>query len=643
MNMEATEAVLTPDFNVFFGFSKTDKVTATRNGMLQINNGLFQTGRMSGKGYAAVTLSTGNVVGVHRIIYAAFNPHSLELFHQGCRINIVRPFPFREGTNMARNYLEDLIMEPLSLRPERPLLQETECLHPAGYGSIIFAAPFPVMYKDKMDRIVPVPNYVVEFYDSISTPCLIYHEGSKFPLRLGVDSITVNISRNKKTIPVHNVILSSAFPNIDVSFRNTVDHINNDCTDHRITNLQWLTRSENSAKIPSSERGGRPIVMLKPSGDEFIEVCQFKSQYEAARLIRKYLPDAGTVKCISSKISRNITQKPLYRPYNFVWRDIPDYIEGEEWSPLPDFLGVVADAYQVSNKGRVKNIFGYLFRPVPNRHGKYTSVSLLLSRNSQETKRFYVHFLVFCTFNNRIPEGDVRHNDMAPLINGYYRNYVEDLSDGTRAVNMYEYNQAKRNRLSTITQQGPQNNDVYDIEDVMSEKATTLFNENTFHQRGWVYNELEDKVRKMYDGDEQRIQVEIIKIRNSKILKLRRDYPLDMDFYKESGGKGCMFTTTAFGNGLVKGPCNQGISANVKLVHLIYSYQQLVKSLNIDISELLEELSQDMNEVETLDRIFHIKGSRGANVINAMLMEKGYLPESGSIIHAVKNKVFNIL
>lgn len=490
------------------------------------------------------------------------------------------------------------------------------------------------MFKDKTHKIVPVPNYVIEYYDSCATPFLIYHTSKQSPLRAKSGSIGVVMGTTKVNMEIHVLALASAFPELDVSVKNTVDHINDDPTDHRITNLQWLTLSENAAKTAQPERGGRPIAMLNKNGSE---VCQFKSLYEAARLIQKHLPGAGTVKCIASKISRSINEKPNHTPYNFYWREVQVDIEGEEWRPLPAFLGIEVDAYQVSNKGRVTNVFGYPFRPVPNRHGKYTSVSLLLRRNSQETKRFYVHFLVFCTFNNRLPQGEVLHNDTAPLINGYYRNYAEDLSDGSRSQNMYEHQEAKRQRLANT---GPTDSEVYDVEDVM---ASPVFNENTFHQQGWVFQEAEEEVRRLFAGD--RLRAELEKVHNSKILKLRRDYPFQLNFIKASGGKDCMYTSKALtSDGTeVKGPCNQGYSANVKLLHIVYAYKKLKGLDDINFAELLEELSANMLEVQNLDAIFHIKGARGPNAINAMLKAQGHLPERGSFTRAVASGKFDVL
>lgn len=633
------EASLSNEFKDFFGFDTETDIMTTKEGLLRIGPEDFVPGTAFGI-YAIVKNTQNKAVGVGRIVYAAFHPESIDLFRTGCRINLVRPLRMREGTNMVRNHLEDLILEPLSQRPERPLAFDSSATHPVGYGEIVYGVPYPLMYKNTLHKILPVPNYAIEFYDSYNTPFLIYNTCTKVPLRMSTGYVYPCMEGKPLSLAVHVVALASAFPEIDVSIKNTVDHINNDPTDHRVTNLQWLTMSENAAKSAQPERGGRPIAMLKRTQDEMVEVCRFKSQYEAARLIQKHLPDAGTVKSIASKISRNINQKPTHTPYNFCWRDVPMEIEGEEWRPLPAFLGIEVEGYQVSDKGRVSNLFGYLFRPVPNRHGKYTSVSLLIRRNSQETKRFYVHYLVFCTFNNCLPKGEVLHDDRAPLVNGYYRNYIEDLKDGTRSQNMNDHHDAKRQRLVETTT-GPTDSEVYDVEDVMSDNASTLFNENTFHQQGWVFREAEEEARKKFANDKERLQIELDRIRSSKILKLRRDYPFQLNFYKASGGKGCMFTTKVFDGSETKGPCNQGYSANVKLLHMLYAYKKLIGG-DINFAELLQELSTNPLEVRDLDNLFHIKASRGPNVINAMLKERGHLPQPGFFSQVVSGGDFNL-
>jgi hypothetical protein len=639
------EALLTKDFKVFFGFDETDTVTATSEGLVKVNNGLFSPGYQNKEVYTIININ-GRTVNMSRIIYAAFHPESIDVFRIGCRINLVHPIRYREGTPLARNFLEDLILEPLSLRPEKPLAFDSQGLHPVGYGEIVYGVPYPLMYKAKTNCIVPVPNYVIELYDNYTTSCLIYHARKQLPLRTTTGSIGILLNGKNATLPVHNLILASAFPSINTSVRNTVDHINDDPTDHRITNLQWLTKSENSAKTAQPERGGRPIMMLKKGKDgELTEVCRFKSQYEAARLIRKYLPDAGTVKSIASKITRNNLHKPHYEPYNFKWQDVPTEIEGEVWKDLPTFFGVEISAYQVSNKGRVRNIFGYLFRPVPNRHGKYTSVSLLIRRNSQETKRFYIHFLVYCTFNDRLPVGDVLHNDGAPLMNGYYRNYAEDLSEGSRSLNMVEYNGAKRQRLLGGSNDcGPQDTDVHDVEDVMSEKASTLFNENTFHERGWVYTDLEDEARVKYDGDEESLERAIEVIRGSNILSVRRDYPFHLNFNVNSGG-GCFYTSKAFTDDAseLKGPKNEGFDANVKILHMIYAHRKMRGDASVDFAKLFEELAKEEQQVKALDDLFQIcSPAKGRNIINKLLHDSGNLPQPGFFVQAARAKRFDV-
>ena len=56
-----------------------------------------------------------------------------------------------------------------------------------------------------------------------------------------------------------------------------------------------------------------------------------------------------------------------------------------------------------------------------------------------------LHRVIYQTFNGDIPNGlDVKHDDTAPLdSNGNYRNWLEDLSIGTRSDNMKEYHANK--------------------------------------------------------------------------------------------------------------------------------------------------------------------------------------------------------
>ena len=70
----------------------------------------------------------------------------------------------------------------------------------------------------------------------------------------GYPTVTVGINKNRSGVRVHRLIAIAFVPN--PNNLSEVDHINNDRTDNRACNLQWLTHEDNVKKIPH-ETGSR--------------------------------------------------------------------------------------------------------------------------------------------------------------------------------------------------------------------------------------------------------------------------------------------------------------------------------------------------------------------------------------------------
>lgn len=242
-------------------------------------------------------------------------------------------------------------------------------------------------------------------------------------------------TKNPTGYSIYHIFLASAFPHITPS--QTIDHINNDFNDNRIQNLCWMTRSENSKKgqtfsvdkIKSNDgRNGKEIQMFR--NNNLIQT--FKSVESAARfLIENHCENNPQQKTVASKITRNLTE-PSRTAYGFVFvYSCPTSLESEDWKPF-------AEKYKVSNKGRVIGYYNNIMTQQKNRNGsKYSSVSI-------NGRYKYVHHLVWKAFNGDVPENkEILHNDSAPLIDGMYRNWLEDLRLGTRSENMKEFHANK--------------------------------------------------------------------------------------------------------------------------------------------------------------------------------------------------------
>ena len=263
-----------------------------------------------------------------------------------------------------------------------------------------------------------------------------------------------------------HLMLASAFPHIEPD--ETVDHMNDDPTDNRITNLRWMSRRENSIKGQAKSvhnaklnggRNGRWIDMFKTIDSMESKIGCFKSVDTAAKFIIAHWPSfrkrcdqqAPGLKTVAAKIRRSLQDgHEKHKPYGVKFRDIPaETIEGETWVNVPHRLypDQQDGTYKVSSKGRFKGPCG-IAQQVKNRNGsKYMSI--------QMGKRHYVHRVVWESFHGPLPDGyEILHDDTAPLNpDGSYRNHLEDLRLGTRSENMREFHASSDPQLdeSTLT------------------------------------------------------------------------------------------------------------------------------------------------------------------------------------------------
>ena len=258
-----------------------------------------------------------------------------------------------------------------------------------------------------------------------------------------------------------HIAVASAFP--DIPPLETIDHIDNDPTNNTITNLMWLDRSTNSRKgqIKSVEtskknggKNGRFILMKQPPQDNknnreaSITIGLFKNMDKCAQfIIDKIIQknDKPQLKTVAAKISRAISI-PEYKAYGFYFNNYEIKIDNEEWKYHPIYT-----KYAISTHGRCKNSHGIISYEYKSRNGqKYTQVSI-------EKKYKYIHRLVWETFIDEIPEGlDIMHDDSAPLYeDGSYRNWLIDLSLGSRSENIKSFHNEKLLVVEKITNPKP--------------------------------------------------------------------------------------------------------------------------------------------------------------------------------------------
>jgi hypothetical protein len=336
-------------------------------------------------------------------------------------------------------------------------------IHPE-YGAIELNVWKPVYAhrtckKSKISEIVIQPNYEIMFNINKELPFIIRNKKTKNYINCWFEYY--NLCHNKINIGYHqtHIALASAFPTITPKY--TIDHINEDHTDNRITNLIWMEQSENSRKGQkksvknSNENGGRKgkyVIMKKPdpnnkkNRNKSITIGLFRSIDKCATFIINNVIQKDIkpkIKTVSAKIRRAI-ENPSYTAYNYYYDAFEIQIENEEWKQHPKY-----PAYQFSTHGRFRNSQGIIGQQINIRNGaKYKQVSINDSKQ-------YIHKLVWETWYGEIPEGmDIMHDDDAPLCeDGLYRNWLCDLSIGTRSENMRSFHKSKlKAETETITE-----------------------------------------------------------------------------------------------------------------------------------------------------------------------------------------------
>lgn len=322
------------------------------------------------------------------------------------------------------------------------------------YGTIEYNVWKPLYFhktnkKTKRHEFGKHPKYEIMFIDNKDSSFIVRNKNRKKTIKAHRGCYTLSKDGINITYSETHIAVASAFPHITP--KETIDHINDDPTDNRISNLMWMERSENSKKGQkkavknSNEKGGRNgkyVIMRKPhltdkkKRDKSISIGLFRSVDKCAKFIidnviqKDKKPKLGT---IASKIRRSIST-PHLKAYGYYYDTFEINIDQEEWKSHPE-----CPEYQVSTHGRFRNSHGIISTNKKMRNGsKYSQVGF-------GTSQKYIHVLVWETWVGPVPEGmDIMHDDTAPLQeDGSYRNWLCDLSIGTRGENMISFHKHK--------------------------------------------------------------------------------------------------------------------------------------------------------------------------------------------------------
>ena len=312
------------------------------------------------------------------------------------------------------------------------------------YGEIKYDQWYPAYGHRNDHGIEKLEGYEVKFFDNIENPYQIKGIRTDNISTKPYGIVSLKNGNNITSYQYQHVLLATAFPEQEPN--ETIDHINDDPDDNRITNLQWMSRSENSRKGQKKatetikQNGGRKGKLIRILKNDQI-IGMFRSIEKIARFIisnweffRKHPTDIEPQqKTIASKISRAL-KISTHRPYGLQYIvEEKDIIDSEIWINIPN-----SDC-KISSNGIIKGPQNKILIGTRNRNNnKYTSLNI---KKDDEIKRRYVHRLVWEAFNGPIPEGlEILHDDEAPLNpDGSYRNHLEDLRLGTRSENMIEF------------------------------------------------------------------------------------------------------------------------------------------------------------------------------------------------------------
>lgn len=129
-------------------------------------------------------------------------------------------------------------------------------------------------------------------------------------------------------VAVHRLVMKTWRP-LDDYASMTVDHLNHNCKDNRLTNLEWVTEEENLRRAmedltDSRDEGCKNVVRLWQGavrGSYHGEAVEFTSIVEAAIFLRKKTNNDCSLKQQMEGISNAIYSGNRY--FRFKWKGLP--------------------------------------------------------------------------------------------------------------------------------------------------------------------------------------------------------------------------------------------------------------------------------------------------------------------------------
>ena len=200
------------------------------------------------------------------------------------------------------------------------------------------------------------------------------------------------IAINKKRYATH-IVVAMTFQLPRKENQNFVNHKNLDTSDSRVSNLEWVTRSENvkhsylfnkKRKYNGTKRV-KPVRARKLGTNEWIVYSGGAS--EAARILQVSVGRISAC-CAKAKDAKQTGG------YEFEWDEPTEVnvLEGEEWRQVSD-TGAAVSSY-----GRYRNIYGVVSTPSASANG-YVTIRLA-------KKSYKMHRLIATAFDLPRKEGE---------------------------------------------------------------------------------------------------------------------------------------------------------------------------------------------------------------------------------------------
>lgn len=276
-----------------------------------------------------------------------------------------------------------------------------------------------------------------DVYDKYEVSCKCRIRNKKTGKYSSTNSEQVGLRGNgiRKMLKRHRICLASFYPDdIPINIDDyDVDHIDGNHENNILSNLQWLTKSEHTRKTIKQtknsrkkliDKRGKPVIIIDDKTYNKIGPTMIGREFKSCSCVQKVL------NIHQASVSSSSLRGCWAGNYKFQFLD-QQILPGEIFKQYGDYL--------VSNKGRYKNKNGKISNGSRSTSFRYRCANITINGI---TRQVYMHVLVWKAFNGPIPRGMVvMHNDTYNTLDkeGYERNWLVDLSIGTRSENTKSY------------------------------------------------------------------------------------------------------------------------------------------------------------------------------------------------------------